>query len=69
MWFVVICDPSQSTGELTCSRQWFPETKNKTLEEIAAAFGDKVVTLTEQDVATETAVFKAKAKTEYGEDI
>ena len=32
------------------------ETKQKTLEEIAASFGDKVVLLTEHDVAVEEAV-------------
>ncbi len=32
------------------------ETKKKTLEEIAAAFGDKVVPLDENDLATESAV-------------
>ena len=37
------------------------ETKHKTLEEIAAAFGDKVVTLTEMDLATEQTVFEEKA--------
>ncbi|KIV90633.1 hypothetical protein PV10_07916 [Exophiala mesophila] len=32
---------------------YFPETKHKTLEEIAAAFGDKVVLLTETELAAE----------------
>ncbi|KAH0841117.1 hypothetical protein FOPE_06463 [Fonsecaea pedrosoi] len=36
------------------------ETKKKTLEEIAAAFGDKVVLLTENDLAVETAVMEDK---------
>ncbi|KIW77880.1 hypothetical protein Z517_07713 [Fonsecaea pedrosoi CBS 271.37] len=39
---------------------YFPETKRKTLEEIAAAFGDKVVLLTENDLAVETAVMEDK---------
>ncbi|EXJ70563.1 uncharacterized protein A1O5_06633 [Cladophialophora psammophila CBS 110553] len=39
---------------------YFPETKKKTLEEIAAAFGDKVVLLTENDLAVETAVMEDK---------
>ena len=39
----------------------YSETKHKTLEEIAAAFGDKVVTLTEADLATEQTVFEEKA--------
>lgn len=29
---------------------WFPETKGKTLEEIAASFGDKVVLVEESDI-------------------
>jgi sugar porter (SP) family MFS transporter len=37
---------------------YFPETRHKTLEEIAAAFGDKVVTLADRDVAAEEAVFE-----------
>ena len=32
---------------------YFPETRRKSLEEIAAAFGDKVVTLTDRDLAAE----------------
>jgi len=36
------------------------ETKKKTLEEIAAAFGDKVVLVDENDVAAETAVMGDK---------
>lgn len=44
---------------------WFPETKKKTLEEIAAAFGDKVVTLTENDVAAEQTVFEGKVKVDH----
>ncbi|OQV02845.1 hypothetical protein CLAIMM_07970 [Cladophialophora immunda] len=39
---------------------YFPETKMKTLEEIAAAFGDKVVLLTENDLAVENAVMEDK---------
>ena len=34
------------------------ETKQKTLEEIAAAFGDKVVLPTRDDFAGEPAIFK-----------
>lgn len=41
---------------------YFPETRHKTLEEIAAAFGDKVVTLTENDVVAEQTVFEEKDK-------
>ncbi|TKA73861.1 hypothetical protein B0A55_04476 [Friedmanniomyces simplex] len=40
---------------------YFPETRHKTLEEIAAAFGDKVVTLTEIEIAREQTVFEEKA--------
>lgn len=36
------------------------ETKHKTLEEIAAAFGDKVVLITENDVAAEEVVLGDK---------
>ncbi|CRG91309.1 Low-affinity glucose transporter [Talaromyces islandicus] len=46
---------------------YFPETKKKTLEEIAAAFGDKVVELEENDVAVEEAVMGAKAGSEHVE--
>lgn len=38
------------------------ETKQKTLEEIAAAFGDKVVSLTESDIEVENAVMSDKVK-------
>lgn len=38
----------------------YSETKQKTLEEIAAAFGDKVVLITENDVAAEEAVIGDK---------
>lgn len=43
------------------------ETKKKTLEEIAASFGDKVVELEENDVAVEEAVMGAKAGAEHVE--
>ncbi|KAL1985248.1 hypothetical protein VTN96DRAFT_8047 [Rasamsonia emersonii] len=39
---------------------YFPETKRKTLEEVAAAFGDRVVDVAERDVETEEAVLGAK---------
>ncbi len=38
------------------------ETKQKTLEEIAASFGDKVVLLTENDVAVEGAIQQHKGE-------
>lgn len=41
------------------------ETKQKTLEEIAAAFGDKVVLLTDDDVAVEEAIFKDKGGAQH----
>ena len=40
----------------------------KTLEQIAAAFGDKVVSLTESDVTAEQTVFEEKAKNDHVED-
>ncbi|KAF2173841.1 hypothetical protein M409DRAFT_48760 [Zasmidium cellare ATCC 36951] len=48
---------------------YFPETRHKTLEEIASAFGDKVVTLTERDLAVEQTVFEGKAATGHIESI
>ncbi|KAK0248296.1 hypothetical protein LTR91_003393 [Friedmanniomyces endolithicus] len=47
---------------------YFPETRHKTLEEIAAAFGDKVVTLTEIEIAQEQTVFEEKATMGHVED-
>ncbi|CAK3909059.1 MFS monosaccharide transporter [Lecanosticta acicola] len=45
---------------------YFPETRHKTLEEIASAFGDQVVTLSERDLDKEenNRVFQAKVSTE-----
>ncbi|KAI0451603.1 putative MFS monosaccharide transporter [Xylaria acuta] len=40
---------------------YFPETKQKSLEEIAAAFGDRVVEVNERDIAVEGKVFDTKA--------
>ncbi|KAI4722039.1 putative MFS monosaccharide transporter [Aureobasidium sp. EXF-10727] len=53
---------------------YFPETRRKTLEEIAAAFGDKVVTLTEREFVEESTIAEDKiAKDEimaqYVEDV
>ncbi|KAK3074510.1 hypothetical protein LTR53_002992 [Teratosphaeriaceae sp. CCFEE 6253] len=52
---------------------YFPETRHKTLEEIAAAFGDKVVTLTDIEIAREQIVFDEKAAVaghvEHGEKV
>ncbi|THW26714.1 putative MFS monosaccharide transporter, partial [Aureobasidium pullulans] len=45
------------------------ETRRKTLEEIAAAFGDKVVTLTERDIAIEEAIAEDKNVSEHVEDV
>ncbi|UJO21622.1 Sugar transporter STL1 [Fulvia fulva] len=42
---------------------YFPETKHKTLEEIAAAFGDRVVTLIDHEIIAEQAVFEGKTTT------
>ncbi|KAF2098065.1 putative MFS monosaccharide transporter [Rhizodiscina lignyota] len=44
---------------------YFPETKKKTLEEIAAAFGDRVVELDEQQIAAEEVVIEGKAAQEH----
>ncbi|KAF4626403.1 hypothetical protein G7Y89_g11757 [Cudoniella acicularis] len=43
---------------------FFPETKQKSLEEIAAAFGDKVV---DERVSAEEAIFQAKGSAEHSE--
>ncbi|ETS81549.1 hypothetical protein PFICI_06551 [Pestalotiopsis fici W106-1] len=40
---------------------YFPETKLKTLEQIAAAFGDRVVDIGEDQIATENAIFNSKS--------
>ncbi|KAF7346170.1 putative MFS monosaccharide transporter [Mycena sanguinolenta] len=47
---------------------YFPETRHKTLEEIAASFGDKVVTITEKEVNAEQSVFEDKGMSEHVED-
>jgi hypothetical protein len=44
------------------------ETRHKTLEEIAAAFGDELVSLTERDVSAEANVFEEKAATGHFKD-
>ncbi|KAK6402265.1 hypothetical protein LTR95_019091, partial [Oleoguttula sp. CCFEE 5521] len=40
---------------------YFPETRHKTLEEIAASFGDKVVEVGERDVLAERDILDEKA--------
>jgi hypothetical protein len=40
------------------------ETKQKTLEEIASAFGDKVVLVDERAIAVEEAILEDKARLE-----
>ncbi|KAI6840103.1 putative MFS monosaccharide transporter [Hortaea werneckii] len=45
---------------LTIAWFYFPETRHKTLEEIAAAFGDRVVSLTDRDLVAEQTVFEEK---------
>jgi hypothetical protein len=42
----------------------FRETKQKTLEDIAAAFGDKVVLVDERAIAAEEVVLEEKARLE-----
>lgn len=46
-------------------RQFFSETKQRTLEEIAAAFGDRVVEVEDVDIATEEAITAAKNQSEH----
>lgn len=41
------------------------ETKQRTLEEIAAAFGDRVVEVEDVDIATEEAITAAKNQSEH----
>ncbi|KAK2757292.1 hypothetical protein FQN54_004806 [Arachnomyces sp. PD_36] len=48
---------------------YFPETRRKTLEEIAAAFGDEVVLPTENDVAAEGGIMAAKAGSGHVESV
>lgn len=43
------------------------ETKQKTLEEIAAAFGDRVMLVTDTDIAAEEAVMEDKVTTGHVE--
>ncbi|KAI6849027.1 MFS transporter [Hortaea werneckii] len=45
---------------LTIAWFYFPETRHKTLEEVAAAFGDRVVSLTDRDLVAEQTVFEEK---------
>jgi len=40
---------------------YFPETRHKTLEEIAAAFGDKVIEVGDREVEAEGSVLEEKA--------
>ncbi|KAI1358789.1 putative MFS monosaccharide transporter [Xylaria arbuscula] len=60
--FVAIC-----TIYLIVVYLYFPETKQKTLEEIAAAFGDQVVEIKEHDITAEGGVFDAKATVSHVE--
>jgi len=45
-----------------CSYFFFPETKQKSLEEIAAAFGDKVIA---HDADVKDAIYKGAGKSEH----
>ncbi|KAI0160433.1 putative MFS monosaccharide transporter [Xylariaceae sp. FL1272] len=47
---------------------YFPETKQKSLEEIAAAFGDRVVELDEHDITVEGEIFGAKVTVSHVEE-
>ncbi|KAJ3556515.1 hypothetical protein NPX13_g10118 [Xylaria arbuscula] len=60
--FVAIC-----TLYLVVVYLYFPETKQKTLEEIAAAFGDQVVEIKEHGITAEGGVFDAKATVSHVE--
>jgi hypothetical protein len=44
------------------AKKFYSETKQKSLEEIAAAFGDKVVVPTADNFAVEEAIFEDKNK-------
>lgn len=57
--------PSVSNADIKPNR----ETRRKTLEEIAAAFGDKVVTLTEREMAIEEAIAEDKIVAEHVERV
>ncbi|KAI1312176.1 putative MFS monosaccharide transporter [Xylaria venustula] len=61
--FVSIC-----TIYLVLVYFYFPETKQKSLEEIAAAFGDQVMEINEHDIAVEEDVFDAKASVSHVEE-
>ncbi|KAJ9396919.1 hypothetical protein DTO282F9_6173 [Paecilomyces variotii] len=52
---------------LTIAYFYFPETKQRTLEEIAAAFGDRVMLVTDTDIAAEEAVMEDKVTTGHVE--
>ena len=47
----------------------YSETRHKTLEEIAAAFGDKVVEVGEREVEAEGTVLEEKAGTRHLEKV
>ncbi|RYC65056.1 hypothetical protein CHU98_g1152 [Xylaria longipes] len=47
---------------------YFPETKQKSLEEIAAAFGDRVMEVNEHDIAVEGEIFDTKATVSHVEE-
>ncbi|KAI1349989.1 putative MFS monosaccharide transporter [Xylaria sp. FL0043] len=61
--FVAIC-----TMYLVLVYLYFPETKQRSLEEIAAAFGDRVMEVNEHDIAVEGEVFDAKAAVSHVEE-
>ena len=58
------CSERRNTFLLTVNR----ETNQKTLEEIAAAFGDHVVEVDEQEIAAEGAALETKAIPVHLED-
>lgn len=55
--------------QITHSCQSYSETRHKTLEEIASAFGDEVVLPTENDVAVEGGIMEDKARAGFVESV
>lgn len=46
---------------------YYPETKQRTLEEIAAAFGDKVVDVKDEEINTDALALDSKPKSDHVE--
>ena len=54
----------ETEANRACTDRLDSETKHKTLEEIAAAFGDRVVTLTDHEIIAKEDVLDSKASPE-----